>query len=381
MRFLPSKQSKKTILVISDLHLAGGVYLDQKRNPFESFKSDKELVDFFNYFSTGKYSSKEVEIIINGDFLDFLAVPNVDFFDDEYWSEEASIEKLKIILSAHTEVFESISLFLENKNKKIVYQLGNHDSELLFPKVRFYFLNQLSIKAQAGFIFHINPSNTYIPEKGVYIKHGHEYEIAHVYDTEASIAKNEEGRLFFLPSWGSYYVVKLINKFKQERNYIDSVHPIKNFLINGLIYDTLLTLRFMLANVYYFIMVRVILYFKKVKNYKDLLSNLKNELSLFQDYEDLTFEYMQEVDDLDILVVGHTHKATIMNYENGKTFVNTGTWVKMNFLDFGRSTGLNLTFAQIELFKNKDGEQKEVYLNRWKGNTQEPYYEYDSTSR
>ena len=114
-----------------------------KRNPLEDFHYDQELVDYLDYYSKGEYSSRDVELIINGDFLDFLAVPYVKYFDDVYWREDASLEKLKIILEAHSEVFDAIKKFLTFKNKKVTYIIGNHDAELSMEVVRKYFLEYM----------------------------------------------------------------------------------------------------------------------------------------------------------------------------------------------------------------------------------------------
>ena len=94
MTSLSKSNFDKTILVISDIHLGAGEIVNGKRNLLEDFHYDKELIEFLDYYSRGFYSEKEVELIINGDFLDFLAVPFVEFFDDEFWSEEAALEKL-----------------------------------------------------------------------------------------------------------------------------------------------------------------------------------------------------------------------------------------------------------------------------------------------
>jgi len=89
---------QKVVLVISDLHLGAGKMIKGKRNLLEDFHYDNELVDFLNYYSSGDYQDIEVELVINGDFFDFLAVPYVEFYDDEFWSEKASLAKLKMIL-------------------------------------------------------------------------------------------------------------------------------------------------------------------------------------------------------------------------------------------------------------------------------------------
>ena len=71
MRFIKKKSPDKIILCISDLHLGAGSFLMGKRNNLEDFHYDKELVEFLDFYSSGKYSKTNVELIINGDFLDF----------------------------------------------------------------------------------------------------------------------------------------------------------------------------------------------------------------------------------------------------------------------------------------------------------------------
>src|SRR5210317_1060217 len=117
MKYPQTSKKNKIILIISDLHLGAGVYYKGRRNPLEDFHHDNELIDFLNYYANGE----NVELIINGDFLDFLAVPYVNYYDDEYWSEQACLEKLKIIMKAHSGVIEALFDFLNHGDKKIVY--------------------------------------------------------------------------------------------------------------------------------------------------------------------------------------------------------------------------------------------------------------------
>lgn len=105
--------SSKLILVISDLHLSAGKMLKGKRNLLEDFHYDNELIDFLNYYSSGDYADMEVELVINGDFLDFLAVPYVDFYDDEFWSEKAALAKLKMIMEAMKVSLMPLKAFLK----------------------------------------------------------------------------------------------------------------------------------------------------------------------------------------------------------------------------------------------------------------------------
>ena len=84
MKFHQKNEFKRTIIVISDLHLGAGNSVNNRKNPLEDFHFDKELIEFIEYHSSGHFLDREVELIINGDFFDLLAVPYVKFFDDVF---------------------------------------------------------------------------------------------------------------------------------------------------------------------------------------------------------------------------------------------------------------------------------------------------------
>ena len=329
---------------------------------------------FLKYYSTKNYLEKNVELVINGDFFDLLAVPFVKYFDDEFWSEEASLAKLKMILKAHPEVIEGLKDFVHKKNKNIVYIIGNHDGEFLFDSLQKYFLEIFPREDREKIKIIFNSDEDYVPIEGVYIKHGHEYEIAHNFLPENSIAVNDEGRRYFIPPWGSYYVTRVINKFKEERSYVNAVRPIKQFIINGIIYDTFFMFRFGLANFFYFIMVRFISIFVQKKQLKDIWKYSLAELALWKNDEEFSRDFFRDNNKARALLVGHTHNPTFHVYGDGNIFVNTGTWTKMNYLDVGRIGSRSaLTYAQIDV-----GEGKEwvLVLNRWEGAHTEPYSEF-----
>ena len=384
MRFLHSSKVKRTIVIISDLHLGAGPFVKNKMNFLEDFHYDKELVEFFEYYSKGDYAEREVEVVINGDFLDFLAVPFVDFFDDEFWSEDASLARLELILKAHSEVMNAIGKFLTLENKSIVYIIGNHDAEFVFDSMREKFLQVLPKEVQKKFKFIVDNRTEYQPVEGVVIKHGHEYEFSHSFDPVESIAVDDEGKKFFIPPWGSYYVTRVVNKFKEERSYCNAVRPIKRFLINGLIYDTMFTLRFVVHSFYYFLMVRLIFLMREGNSLKKTLKFALKELELFQDYEDITFSFLSEKEDVKALIVGHTHEPTFRTHPNGKIFINTGTWTDMHYLDFYRSSdGRYLTYAHIDVLdlkgKSKKGkfDHLNIGFNVWEGTNSNPFKEYN----
>ncbi len=376
MRFLRKNKIDKSILVISDIHLGAGVMVNGKRNYLEDFHFDKELVDFLDFYSADDYLNREVELIINGDLFDLLAVPFVNFFDDEFWSEKAALSKLEMIINAHSEVLEALDRFVSQKNKKLVYIIGNHDAEFVFESLRERFYELFDKKNRCRVEIQLNNNGEYIPVPGVILKHGHEYELAHHFHPVKSIVESEDGEKYFLPPWGSYYVTRVINKFKEERDHVNAVRPIRKFIINGLIYDTFFTLRFLFATSYYFIMVRSIYLFKQERSLKKMYKHCMNELELFKDYDTLTMDFFKERPEAQCLIVGHTHDPIFRSFSEGGIFINTGTWTRMYNLDFGKNpSGEQLSFAQVDVLDLKEMEY-DINLNIWKGRSDLPYEEF-----
>jgi UDP-2,3-diacylglucosamine pyrophosphatase LpxH len=371
---------QKIILVISDLHLSAGKMIKGKRNLLEDFHYDNELIDFLSYYSAGDYKNVPVELVINGDFFDFLAVPYVEFYDDEFWSEKAALAKLKMVMSAHKGVMIALKEFVSCPEKNIVYIIGNHDAEFVFDSLKEEFLSFFDNNSHKVSL--TNSVTTHCPTKGVAIQHGHQYERAHDFDQENAIVETLNGEKYFIPPWGSYYVTNVINKYKQERSFINAVRPIKHFLIHGLLFDTFFTLRFMLSNLYYFVMVRFWHFYMMKKSFKQIFQDLYRELELFQDFERLTRQYFEKNTDSRVLIVGHTHNPTLRIFNDGTIFINTGTWTRMVNLDLGQwNYGNVLTYAKI-LVKNNDYEIEEfdknveVDLKYWMGINNLPYSEY-----
>ena len=185
MKFHQKSDILKTILVISDLHLSAGLTVNNRKNFLEDFHYDKELIEFIQYHSNGLYLEREVELIINGDFFDLLAVPFVPYFDDEYWSEEAALEKLKMIIEAHYGVIKALQNFLSFPQNNIVYIIGNHDAELIFPALQNYLFSLFGELDQSKFKILLNMTDNYSPEPGIILKHGHEFEVAHHFSEES----------------------------------------------------------------------------------------------------------------------------------------------------------------------------------------------------
>ena len=292
------------------------------------------------------------------------------------------MDKLKLIIDAHGGVIEALKDFLSYPNNRIVYIIGNHDAELVFESLRDYISELFAEKDRSKFRILLNDETVYIPEEGIVLKHGHEYEVAHHFSIKTCIATDINHNKYFIPPWGSYYVTRVINKFKEGRDYINAVRPINKFIVNGIIYDPLYTIRFVFANFYYFMMVRFVMIFKQNKKLTEVFNHVKGEIQLFKNYESLTEEYVTSNENIKALIVGHTHDPIFREYDDGSIFINTGTWTKMYNLDFGKNfQGAKLTFARVDV-KEKRPESPgrfdhlDITLNEWRGRSDLPFKEF-----
>jgi UDP-2,3-diacylglucosamine pyrophosphatase LpxH len=117
------------LAIISDLHISEGALDD----------CDEELEDqFVSFLDSLRRSCNPCELIINGDFLDFVqATPwsggGLEGSTVEgiplCFTEDQSIEKLKAIAKGHPRIFAAIRTFLTPCDNRLVVLPGNHDPD------------------------------------------------------------------------------------------------------------------------------------------------------------------------------------------------------------------------------------------------------------
>jgi len=111
--------------IISDLHLGG-------RPGFQIFGSTEELAWLIDDLRQRPPECR-IALVINGDFVDFLAQPPALPFDPE-----GAADKLAAIAedSAFKPIFCALRTFTATENRQLIVNLGNHDLELALPWVR-----------------------------------------------------------------------------------------------------------------------------------------------------------------------------------------------------------------------------------------------------
>lgn len=365
---MPSLEKFK--IVISDCHLSAGRFHEGRLNAHEDFNFDDEMCNFFDYFSTGLYGEVEyghvdVELFINGDYLDFLNVPIHGEFEDVI-TEELSLHKLEAIIAGHPKVMAALKRFASRPNKRITYLIGNHDADLFFPKIRERIIREWDPEGQfpSHKVTLIADQDRVKYEGGVEIHHGNQFEAVHVLNFEKPLLTTFLDRPVLNIPWGSFYVLKIVNRLKWEREFIDKVRPIKAFVLFGMILDPWFTIKFVFLSSFYFLKTRFIYSPKRRSSLKVTAQILQQETDFLLDLEKQARKLLDQEQDTQTVIFGHTHKPMDKIYPDGKQYINTGTWTKMINLDW-RNIGQQfcLTFAHVRILEGKS----QCELRQWIG--------------
>ena len=182
---------KKIKLVVSDLHIGRGRILDSGAvNSLEEFYYAEKFVEFLDFYMSGEHRETQVELILNGDILNLLQVD----FRGHYLTvitESITIEKLKMIIDGHPQVFEKLREFAAREGNEITYVVGNHDQGMLWAGAR-EFLNKILNTS-------VRYKNIVYFFDGVHIEHGHMHEAANRLDPKKFFLKKKFTGTYFEP--------------------------------------------------------------------------------------------------------------------------------------------------------------------------------------
>jgi UDP-2,3-diacylglucosamine pyrophosphatase LpxH len=214
---------KRVTLVVSDLHMgdgeAGDDFVDQQHQ-FASFVLAQA------HSADGR--NGDIELIINGDFLEFVQVRPQAYTlnSSQYWcSESESIAKLDCILAGHPDVFEVFKEFQKSHNRVTIFP-GNHDVDLYWEGV------QDKIRAKGGDVRFELGKDTYERYGGrLHISHGHQFPSI----DPANNFKNWSNPILALPADsapkrlemcpGTLFVVRFVNCLEAKYPFADNLHP------------------------------------------------------------------------------------------------------------------------------------------------------------
>jgi UDP-2,3-diacylglucosamine pyrophosphatase LpxH len=214
---------KRVTLIVSDLHMGDGKAGDDFVNDSNQFATFVR-----SQAATAEGRNGEIELIINGDFLELVQVlPEAYTLNStKYWcSESESLRKLDCVIAGYPDVFKALAEFAQLKNRVTLFP-GNHDVDLHWPEVQ----KRIGEKI---------PGVNIETQEITYQRYGGKLRISHghLFDTidPANGFKNwrnpmlpqpkdsDPKRLEMCP--GTWFVIKFVNSLEKDYPFADNLHP------------------------------------------------------------------------------------------------------------------------------------------------------------
>ncbi len=187
-----------------------------------------ELARFVDGLPGRTKADESLELVIAGDVIDFLAI-ELDGQTDAWTSEPArAVAKLrKAIGGPEAVVYEALAKHIA-AGHGLTILVGNHDLELALPDIQSALCEAL--KCRPGAIHFVDDGRAW-RLGGALIEHGNRYDDANLNDWNslreiaASQSRGEIPLSVLEPSFGSQLVHKVVHKYKQSFEFIDTLQP------------------------------------------------------------------------------------------------------------------------------------------------------------
>src|SRR5262249_2236928 len=206
------------LAVISDLQ--GG-----KNDEFGIFRSAAKPELFASFLAHLRQRPSPVELVINGDLVDFLQLRP---WDD--WGRAAAVAKMRDIAGASRGVFEALGEFLQDPRHRVKVLLGNHDVELAYPEVGVVLRDAILARATgAGDRFElVDRRVTYNPRVNgvlVHVEHGNASDPWNAINYGPLFHAAEVGTEGIAYPPGTRLVYQTMNGFKEQLRFVDVLKP------------------------------------------------------------------------------------------------------------------------------------------------------------
>ncbi|WP_437491586.1 metallophosphoesterase [Sorangium sp. So ce1014] len=220
--------ARRQVFIISDLHLGGAYPSVEHPRGFRILTRTDVLTAFVEQVLA---RSEPTELVINGDFVDFLAEEDrpgrwVPFVSDP---EEAT-RRLDRIVERDAPFFRALR-DLVHKGHRLTVLLGNHDIELSLPLVRRRLKEHIGALDASTFSF-VYDGEAYVIGDAL-IEHGNRYDGFNIVDHDKlRQLRSVQSRLLwpdngiaFKPPAGSRLVTNIMNEIKGDYPFVDLLKP------------------------------------------------------------------------------------------------------------------------------------------------------------
>lgn len=224
--------AQRTLYVISDLHI-GGTYGADPGAEGRAFRMNSRVPLLAEFVRTLAARPAPVELVVNGDFVDFLAEKTLGgsewrpFLQDQHEARDV----FRAIARRDADLFAALGELLA-AGHDLTILLGNHDLELCYPAVRRELEHLLGVRTARGHFRFLYDGEAYVVGD-LLIEHGNRYDGYNVVDhdglrrlrsTHSRGVKLDEDFDFRVPP-GSQLVASVMNPLKAVYPFIDLIKP------------------------------------------------------------------------------------------------------------------------------------------------------------
>lgn len=344
-------------LILSDLHLGKGKFLGNGQlNILEDFFEDEKFAEFLEYYSSGQYYLKNVHLVLNGDILNLIQI-DVNGVFTHIVDDDLTVKAIDKIVKGHPIFFDALKDFLNSPNKKITYIIGNHDAAMAFPKAKKHL--QSIVGEGLSIEFELD-------EYGVYIEHGHKYEVINTVPMKHYFLEGPNGKQILNLPWGSLFCINVLPTLRKDRPYIDKVRPLNSYIRWIFFHDFFFFLKMTKIVLSYLWETNKDIYTKQNRNFRTTLKLLK-QITIYPNYEKMAKRVLKRRRHIHTVVMGHTHVQEWRRFPEGKFYFNTGTWNQIPSMDAGlHESNLHLSYCLLDVHE-KSQTLRSGALNLWQG--------------
>lgn len=178
----------------------------------------------------------ELICVFNGDTFDFLKSSLADGTHPHVIHEEASLDKLERMAVAHSDFFKSLGQLLKDRSKRTraLFTVGNHDYDLVFPRV------QTRIRALLGFPDTVSFVGEGVELGDAWIEHGSQEDQMFRFDFDNPTMKWNDLEVLRLP-WGAIGTIDVALPVQHLFAHHDRMRP------RGMVFDLMPELKELLV--------------------------------------------------------------------------------------------------------------------------------------
>ena len=357
----------RRIVVFSDSELGVGGQIDD-------FPFDTWFGELIRDARKRTPSGVELVLVFNGDTFDFLKAPLRDGGLPRFVTADHALEKLEQMAEVHHDFFDSLGAVLRDKSARTraLFTVGNHDYDLVFPRV------QTRLRELLGF-----PSTLSFVGEGIelgdaWIEHGSQEDTMFRFDFDRPTIEWEGTEVLNLP-WGAVGTIDVALPVQHLFAHHDRMRP------RGLVFELMPELRELLVGKAYRYWSRE--YLRRWVSRKDPLAQISwrmfreiawrlgtanASLSVQERYRTRLREGGHRV-----MVIGHEHEASWYTWSDRK-LLTTGCLRAEYGLsqDGGHETLLPAVFAELD----QDADGRTIHSHLVEVPTPEPWPDWKPDS-